>query len=74
MLLHPLGVDHSVWSPVQTRLERFTLLGYDLPGHGRTAVPASRYTVDDLAEQLAGLLDEQAVGAAHVVGVSLGGG
>jgi len=73
VLLHPLGVDHSVWSPVQTRLERFTLLGYDLPGHGRTAVPASRYTVDDLAEQLAGLLDEQAVGAAHVVGVSLGG-
>jgi 3-oxoadipate enol-lactonase len=73
VLLHPLGVDHSVWSPVTARLTGFTFLTYDLPGHGRTPAPQRRCTVDDLADQLADLLAGAGVGGAHVVGVSLGG-
>lgn len=73
VLLHPLGVDSTVWAPAETELPGLSLLAYDLPGHGRTPAPAQRCTVEDLAEQLAGILTDAGRGPAHVVGVSLGG-
>jgi 3-oxoadipate enol-lactonase len=73
LLLHPLGVDHTVWAPLTDRLPGFTLLTYDLPGHGRSPAPQRRCTETDLAEQAARLLSGAEVGPAHVVGVSLGG-
>lgn len=73
LLLHPLGVGRSVWDDLASRLGGFTVLTYDLPGHGQTPPPAERYTVEDLAEQAAALLADAALGPVHVVGVSLGG-
>lgn len=73
VLVHPLGVDRTVWEPVASRLPGFTVHTYDLPGHGGTPPPQWRCTVEDLADQLAGLLTTAGVGPAHVVGVSLGG-
>jgi 3-oxoadipate enol-lactonase len=73
VLLHPLGVDRSVWQPVQDALPGFRFLSYDLPGHGSTPAPQDRCTVEDLGDQLADLLRAAEVGPAHVVGVSLGG-
>lgn len=73
VLLHPLGVDRSVWAGVLRGAPGYATLTYDLPGHGATPAPAQRYTVEDVAEQLADLLHEAGRGPAHVVGVSLGG-
>jgi 3-oxoadipate enol-lactonase len=73
VLLHPLGVDRTVWRPVQVALPGFRFLSYDLPGHGSTPAPQTRCTVQDLSDQLADLLRTADVGPAHVVGVSLGG-
>jgi 3-oxoadipate enol-lactonase len=73
LLLHPLGVDRSFWDDVVRSLRGFEVLTYDLPGHGQTPVPDRPYTVEDLAEQAAGLLADAGVGRADVVGVSLGG-
>lgn len=73
VLVHPLGVDHTVWTPVASGLTGFSVHTYDLPGHGSTPAPRQRCTVDDLALQLAALLGDAGVGPAHVVGVSLGG-
>src|SRR5262249_26502209 len=40
VLLHCLGVDHSLWDLAAAGLEEsFTLLSYDFPGHGETPVP-----------------------------------
>lgn len=72
LLLHPLGVDRTVWGPVARRLDGFRVLSYDLPGHGSAPVPTRSLLVGDLADQAAGVLGREP-GPAHVVGVSLGG-
>jgi 3-oxoadipate enol-lactonase len=74
VLLHCLGVDHRLWDDVVSDLHvDFRVLCYDLPGHGETAALAHGYTIDDLADQLAGVLEAQHVARAHIVGMSLGG-
>ena len=73
VLLHPLGVDRTVWRPVEEAVPGFRFLSYDLPGHGATPAPQERCTVEDLSDQLAELLRTADVGPVHVVGVSLGG-
>jgi 3-oxoadipate enol-lactonase len=44
----------------------------DLPGHGRSALPAGRLTVDGMARDVEALLVHLAEGPVHVVGLSLG--
>ncbi len=74
VLLHCLGVDHHLWDSTVERLkDRFTLLTYDLPGHGAAPVPAGPYTVEDLSAQLGVLLTRSGIERAHVAGISLGG-
>ena len=41
VLLHCLGVDRHFWNFCADLARDFTLLRYDLPGHGETAVPAA---------------------------------
>ncbi len=72
LLLHPLGVDRTVWGRLARRLAGFRVLSYDLPGHGASPAPAGPLVVGDLADQAARVLDQEA-GPAHVVGLSLGG-
>ncbi|MGA8210349.1 MAG: alpha/beta fold hydrolase [Nocardioidaceae bacterium] len=73
VLLHPLGVDRTVWRPVEESVPGYRFLTYDLPGHGAAPAPRERCTVEDLSDQLADLLRAADLGPAHVVGVSLGG-
>jgi 3-oxoadipate enol-lactonase len=74
VLLHCLGVDHRLWEFGAPELERdFTLLSYDMPGHGEAPVPGWPYGVEDLSIQLAALLDREGINRAHLAGISLGG-
>jgi len=73
VLLHCLGVDRHFWDFCADLARDFTLLRYDFPGHGEAAVPAARYRIEDLAAQLAAVLETQTIGRAHVAGISLGG-
>ena len=73
VMLHCLGMTHHLWDCLGGLADRFTLLSYDFPGHGETAVPAASYGVEDLAGQLAGVLRREGVEKAHVMGISLGG-
>jgi 3-oxoadipate enol-lactonase len=74
VLLHCLGVDHRLWDDVVGALQTgYRVLTYDLPGHGASATPPARYSIDDVADQLAGIFKAQALSRAHVVGMSLGG-
>jgi len=73
VLLHCLGVDHRFWDFAADLGRDFTLLRYDLPGHGASAVPATPYGIAELSAQLAGVLAAHGIKRAHVAGISLGG-
>lgn len=73
MLLHCLGVDHRFWDFARPLAQNFTLYRYDLPGHGVSPVPQSAYTIPDLADQLAAIMEKHAITRAHIGGISLGG-
>jgi 3-oxoadipate enol-lactonase len=74
VLLHCLGADHRLWQIAAAGLaQEFTLLTYDLPGHGEAAVPSGPYDVADLSAQLAAALEREGIGRAHIAGISLGG-
>lgn len=73
VLLHCLGVDRHFWNFCADLAPHFTLLRYDLPGHGETAVPAAPYGIEDLADQLVDVLAAHRIDRAHVAGISLGG-
>ena len=73
VLLHGAGMDHTVWQ-FQTRAfayHGFNALALDLPGHGRSDDPAPT-TIGGYADSVAAVLDEAGVGAAHIVGHSMG--
>jgi 3-oxoadipate enol-lactonase len=73
VLLHCLGVDHRFWDFAAPLADHFTLLRYDLPGHGETPVPKEPYRIADLSEQLADILRTRGIPRACIAGISLGG-
>jgi 3-oxoadipate enol-lactonase len=73
MLLHCLGVDHRFWDFARPLTQDFTLYRYDLPGHGVSPVPHGAYSIADLADQLAAIMEKHAITRAHIGGISLGG-
>jgi len=75
VLLHALGLARS-WQPVIPALaERFDVLAVDLPGFGESQPlpPSVEPTPAAMAAAVATLLDDLGIGAAHLVGNSLGG-
>ncbi len=72
-LLHCLGVDHRFWDFASPLSSDFTLWRYDLPGHGTAAVPNSAYDIEDLSDQLAGIMRAHGMTRASIAGISLGG-
>ena len=69
-----VGATLEMWD-AQARAfsPRYRCLRYDARGHGRSPVAGGDATIDDLADDLAGLLDALQVERAHIVGLSLGG-
>src|SRR5258708_22373502 len=49
------------------------VIALDLPGFGRSGVPAMRYSLPGYAGFLADFLDTLGIGSAHLVGSSMGG-
>ena len=69
-----LGTTLAMWDAQASALSRtFRCLRYDTRGHGRSEISAPGFGVQDLALDLAALLDGLGIARAHVVGLSLGG-
>ena len=75
VLVHGLGANRAFWrlTVVPLLSRRFTVTSYDLRGHGRSEMSPRGYTTQDMADDLAELLDAARIGNAHVVGHSFGG-
>jgi len=72
-LLHGVGSHLQAWDSVVAALrDEFTLLRYDLRGHGKSGKPPGPYALDDYVADLAALLDAQSVDRTTLVGFSFG--
>ena len=74
VLLHPFPVHHGFWTPVAPQLgTHYRLLLPDLRGHGKSEAGQGTATMARHADDLLRLLDEEKIGRALFVGVSIGG-
>lgn len=73
VLIHGVGMNHSVWSPqIDALTARYRVVAYDMLGHGGSALPTAAPTLDEYGSQLERLLDALEIERAHVVGHSMG--
>lgn len=74
VLIHGLGLTRDTWSEhIQNYANDFSVLTYDLCGHGETELPSEPVTLTLLSDQLLTLLDYLKIDGAALVGFSLGG-
>jgi pimeloyl-ACP methyl ester carboxylesterase len=74
ILIHGVGLDLTLWDHFATVFEaEFTVIRYDMLGHGLSAKPPGRRRLDDFAAQLHRLHDYLDAGPARVAGFSMGG-
>jgi 3-oxoadipate enol-lactonase len=66
--------DLTMWNGQVPALGRdFSILRYDLRGHGGSEASRPPYSIDLLAQDLVGLLDQLDIRKTHLVGLGLGG-
>ena len=69
-----LGTDFRVWLPLIDELtENWSLLLYDMRGHGLSDAGQVPYTIEDHAADLIGLIDHLGIKSAILCGLSVGG-
>ncbi len=74
MLIHGFPLDHTSWNEVATLLENdFDLILPDLRGFGQSTTVETPYTMSDMADDLAGLLDHLGIEKVALAGHSMGG-
>ena len=72
--IHQLGGDLTVWDTLAGHFRhRYSVLRYDVRGHGASAVSRGAFGLRELAADLAALLDAQGIERTHLVGMSMGG-
>lgn len=74
ILSHGLSGNLAVWhlKLVPMLRKHFRVTTWDLRGHGRSEMPPSGYTTEDMAGDLVGLMDVLGIEDAYLMGHSLG--
>ncbi|MCA9772387.1 MAG: alpha/beta fold hydrolase [Myxococcales bacterium] len=74
MLGHALTFDGEMWAAqFDAFSRRYRVLAADFPGHGRSDDPPGPYSLDGLADRIAGVMDALGVRRAAYCGLSMGG-
>jgi 3-oxoadipate enol-lactonase len=74
LLVHGFPLDSTSWNEVVPFLENnFELIVPDLRGFGQSTTTTSLYTIANMADDLAGLLDHLKIEKASLAGHSMGG-
>lgn len=75
MLSHALGCDLRMWDSLTAHLlaQGHRVLRYDQRGHGRSPAPPGPYTMAELADDAAALIERLGVGPVVWLGLSMGG-
>ena len=74
VLIHGYPLDHSIWNETISQLENdFDLILPDVRGFGESSTVDAPYTLSDIANDLAALLDSLGVERTTLAGHSMGG-
>ena len=73
-LIHGIGAAKDAWRFIVPKLsEYFSVISYDLRGHGESPVNSKNFTLDDLVSDLERIREKTKIEKAHFIGHSLGG-
>lgn len=73
LLLHPLALSAELWRPLMESTEGLRLIGVDAPGHGGTPWDGRPFTMQDMADDAAAVLEALEIEDAGMFGLSMGG-
>ena len=74
VFLHAFPLNRTMWAPQVAGLsDRYRVVTIDLRGHGESDAPMWRYTLDQFADDVNGLLEHLGIAKATFVGLSMGG-
>lgn len=73
-LIHGIGAARDTWRFMTGQLgEHFTVVSYDLRGHGASPMPDGEFGLDELVADLERVRERTGIERAHFAGHSLGG-
>ena len=73
-LIHGIGAARDTWRKALPKLtQHFTVVTYDLRGHGASPLPSGRFDLDALVADLERVRERTGFETAHFAGHSLGG-
>ncbi|MGZ4738848.1 MAG: alpha/beta fold hydrolase [Ilumatobacteraceae bacterium] len=71
VLIHGVGLDHTMWLPVMAALSHRRTIAYDMVGHGHATKPEGPYTLATFVDQLSEIVGALR-GDVELVGFSMG--
>ena len=72
VFIHGVGLDHKMWEPQINSLNNYSIITYDLLGHGKTPYNKEEVTLNDFSKQLDNLIKFLKVDKINLIGFSLG--
>ena len=72
VFIHGVGLDHQMWNNQVDYLNEFSILTYDLLGHGKTPCNKEELNLKNFSDQLIELLDHLKIEKINLIGFSLG--
>jgi (E)-2-((N-methylformamido)methylene)succinate hydrolase len=72
VFVHGVGLNNQMWNEQVNYLNDFSILTYDLIGHGKTPCKKDKLTLKDFSNQLLEILDFLKLDKINLVGFSLG--
>lgn len=74
LLMHSLGTELAMWDPQMPALRRrFRVVRFDTRGHGKSSIPSTAASVEELGRDALAVLDHLKIAKARIVGLSMGG-
>lgn len=74
VFLHAFPLNRRMWEPqVQGLSDQYRTITIDLRGHGESDAPLWRYTLEQFADDIQGLMNHLSIAKATFVGLSMGG-